>query len=126
MIAKRGKKPGSSPRVRGTVHRRRHAHPRPRFIPAGAGNSERAILFATDPPVHPRGCGEQTDRSLSAVDTIGSSPRVRGTVKNNWGYLHVKRFIPAGAGNRTDAWRSPTPAPVHPRGCGEQEPQWAF
>ena len=111
---------GSSPRVRGTGFGLHGDERRQRFIPAGAGNRSArkpATPFST---VHPRGCGEQAHRCYAAVEVAGSSPRVRGTGHDHPQGLHVRRFIPAGAGNsgsRPSRRRSGT---VHPRGCGEQ------
>ncbi len=71
------------------------------------------------PPVHPRGCGEH-GRWMLALDIAGgSSPRVRGTPPSEQGQWVSVRFIPAGAGNTRDAWGTPVPHAVHPRGCGE-------
>ena len=71
---------GSSPRVRGTRLVRFDAGRSRRFIPACAGNT-----FATAPrppatPVHPRVCGEHSLNLHVPAPTLGSSPRVRGTL----------------------------------------------
>ena len=111
---------GSSPRVRGTERPRRRADQRGRFIPAGAGNRARAVSDPPTDPVHPRGCGEQHLVWDDAHGDDGSSPRVRGTVRNAGGSGHEKRFIPAGAGNSGCVFRCRRIQTVHPRGCGEQ------
>ncbi len=49
---------GSAPRVRGTRTAAPGDGPRPRFSPAGAGNSNPAQRVSNPPPVQPRGCGE--------------------------------------------------------------------
>ena len=49
---------GSSPRVRGTPSQGPQKVPRLRFIPARAGNTECAAIFAVYKAVHPRACGE--------------------------------------------------------------------
>ncbi len=131
---------GSSPRVRGT------ARPPPcnlpserfipagegtvgwdeglwdeaRFIPAGAGNSQRLERRLANMAVHARGCGEQTRQCRIAPNSLGSSPRVRGTGSLAARPLERMGFIPAGAGNRPMRYRWATTLPVHPRGCGEQ------
>ena len=111
---------GSSPRVRGTGGRRHCRPKRPRFIPAGAGNSRAVLVRVGHVTVHPRGCGEQ-ERCGSAPGAVGgSSPRVRGTDRPGRGQGGRKRFIPAGAGNRARTGAGLAPRPVHPRGCGEQ------
>ena len=111
--------PGSSPRVRGTRHHRQpHRQPR-RFIPAGAGNTAVRLVCTASIPVHPRGCGEHTERFLRAVLSGGSSPRVRGTLKSKPADNPQYRFIPAGAGNTHQRPCLSLRDPVHPRGCGE-------
>ena len=117
-VAKRDR--GSSPRVRGTGARSLPRRARPRFIPAGAGNSATRCVSLIRFSVHPRGCGEQTIGALDAVLGAGSSPRVRGTGHQRTQPGHVDRFIPAGAGNRDRQPCRRVAGSVHPRGCGEQ------
>ena len=118
---------GSSPRVRGTRGADRAAasgppvHPRVcgelalhrdrprrvvRFIPACAGNSDRAEGHAA------------TDH--------GSSPRVRGTRRHPPHHHPHVRFIPACAGNSSCTSPSSCRSPVHPRVCGELLPTAAM
>ncbi len=111
---------GSSPRVRGTGHLHRVPDDAVRFIPAGAGNSHRHIREHRNTPVHPRGCGEQTNGLPMGQNHRGSSPRVRGTVERHELQRLCDRFIPAGAGNRAGRRRRRCSNSVHPRGCGEQ------
>ena len=82
-----GKRTGSSPRARGTLHRGSMGSGCDRFIPAGAGNTQGKTHAAESVPVHPRGRGEH----------------------NRAVYYHgiEIRFIPAGAGN--------TPEPRRPQ-----------
>ena len=54
------------------------------------------------------------------IDSVGSSPRLRGTGAARWVARCHRRFIPAPAGNRTTVAMSTAPRPVHPRACGEQ------
>ena len=85
-----------------------------RFIPACAGNPHGLS-------VHPRVCGEQVSySSCGKADSIGSSPRVRGTVLEGFGEPPARRFIPACAGNSPWPFSEPPAQPVHPRVCGEQ------
>ena len=51
--------------------------------------------------------------------TVGSSPRVRGTLSCAGKEGLRLRFIPAGAGNTASSPRTCCGPPVHPRGCGE-------
>ncbi len=91
--------PGSSPRVRGTRNRLRVLIAKRRFIPAGAGNTKRTLLRKTKKTVHPRGCGEHFISGCWSNHVDGSSPRVRGTRRENKNSTKKERFIPAGAGN---------------------------
>ena len=70
---------GSSPRVRGTVDLGKSWTLDSRFIPACAGNRPSVDAKVISASVHPRVCGEQATRQLSAYGASGSSPRVRGT-----------------------------------------------
>ena len=113
---------GSSPRVRGTDLREFLGTADKRFIPACAGNSISAALSAISLPVHPRVCGEQFFLSSHSRRSIGSSPRVRGTVCSSTSRFYASRFIPACAGNSVDDKQFQVSQPVHPRVCGEQIP----
>ena len=133
---------GSSPRVRGTATDTSRPSMVTRFIPAGAGNRTAMDVQTPEASVHPRGCGEQWCHHQGDVQafgsspagagnsghgrwcdiyTPGSSPRVRGTVRNANSLRCAFRFIPAGAGNRAVQRARRQPRSVHPRGCGEQE-----
>ena len=91
---------GSSPRVRGTDAMPIAPRNTRGFIPACAGNSCQNSNLATDPPVHPRVCGEQRNHLVQQAAQCGSSPRVRGTASRLLGGKTRRRFIPACAGNR--------------------------
>ena len=54
------------------------------------------------------------------LPSLGSSPRVRGTVDLLGNMQAMLRFIPACAGNRTYGLKSSLHTSVHPRVCGEQ------
>ena len=90
---------GSSPRVRGTRRRFDGRRPRPRFIPACAGNTPNAHVWVPASPVHPRVCGEHVRPERRRRVRRGSSPRVRGTRADRQWYHQPRRFIPACAGN---------------------------
>ena len=92
---------GSSPRARGTQQPDGVGGAVPRFIPAGAGN--------TNP------------RLLERVHAYGSSPRARGTLYSHKNPDRIMRFIPAGAGNTRVYGVSRTAGAVHPRGRGEHD-----
>ena len=111
---------GSSPRVRGTELLPVLDVPSDRFIPACAGNSGMTDVSRTAGSVHPRVCGEQSERTCISRVGDGSSPRVRGTGAD----VHVahvqRRFIPACAGNSPVVTPLMSKRTVHPRVCGEQ------
>ena len=111
---------GSSPRVRGTVAERGIFAHLSRLIPAGAGNRRPWSLRSDPAAAHPRGCGEQVVSFISRAGRVGSSPRVRGTVRLDKEPVINQRLIPAGAGNRWCWTRSLASLTAHPRGCGEQ------
>ena len=90
---------GSSPRVRGTPGRQSPSLPRPRFIPACAGNSETGTEYV--------------------LPVSGSSPRVRGTRDQKRVAALQRRFIPACAGNSSGNALITDETSVHPRVCGE-------
>ena len=111
---------GSSPRVRGTGFLAFIDGVANRFIPAGAGNGFNAISYSLTFSVHPRGCGERSAGVHEKLISLGSSPRVRGTVAKSWPPASSCRFIPAGAGNGGCCRLTAPAMPVHPRGCGER------
>ncbi len=111
---------GSSPRTRGTDHRGKARVGVERLIPAHAGNRKSLACLSSSGSAHPRARGEQAYGVRSAIGTTGSSPRTRGTVREDRVHHLVGRLIPAHAGNRTSAatvWRSHS---AHPRARGEQ------
>ena len=72
---------GSSPRLRGT---RRRLHARGLgigIIPALAGNTSHGSGQANRPWDHPRACGEHNRLLPRGRSAVGSSPRLRGTLR---------------------------------------------
>ncbi len=110
---------GSSPRMRGTPLLMARAKSILRFIPAHAGNTRCGINHEHRNPVHPRACGEHVALTVSLSLTVGSSPRMRGTLKRKSFDGRSKRFIPAHAGNTDRAVEGNALDAVHPRACGE-------
>ena len=112
---------GSSPRGRGTRHRRHAGHVGRRFIPARAGNTERRHAREPDRTVHPRAGGEHPIRSLFECVPSGSSPRGRGTRSGRCRATGGHRFIPARAGNTWMMIPMSLLMAVHPRAGGEHD-----
>ena len=110
---------GSSPRMRGTLGRRPDPRPRRRFIPAHAGNTAPPGRPGRGASVHPRACGEHSVSVDSAVNPVGSSPRMRGTRRRSRRPVGPGRFIPAHAGNTNGSFINCDSDTVHPRACGE-------
>ena len=113
---------GSSPRMRGTVRRHGHEGAGYRFIPAHAGNRVTSAAKNVARPVHPRACGEQPGLRAMRFYRPGSSPRMRGTGRDDGAAICRARFIPAHAGNSDVVVAGLPCQPVHPRACGEQRP----
>ena len=110
---------GSSPRVRGTFSCMIVALALNGLIPAGAGNMlERSATMVTA-GAHPRGCGEHLIRFITTDFSLGSSPRVRGTLGSDGSRKAANGLIPAGAGNIVGSPVGIASTRAHPRGCGE-------
>ncbi len=110
---------GSSPRMRGTLRLFGEELSIRRFIPAHAGNTVGRHTCLWPRTVHPRACGEHMPTGPLLSSSIGSSPRMRGTLGTNRRQSGMGRFIPAHAGNTCSGQASPRSWPVHPRACGE-------
>ena len=90
---------GSSPRMRGTPMSPRVGSWIERIIPADAGNTKGRTAGCRTRPDHPRGCGEHQCLPAWGVGLKGSSPRMRGTLKDERLVVGHDRIIPADAGN---------------------------
>ena len=110
---------GSSPRLRGTLHRPPFLSILRRFIPAPAGNTWGCRTCAARCTVHPRACGEHLNAVTKPDARDGSSPRLRGTLYPNSAGAGRERFIPAPAGNTLRGGVRRSSRLVHPRACGE-------
>ena len=110
---------GSSPRMRGTLTLPTTQQPRPRIIPADAGNTNMAGTYTAEAEDHPRGCGEHMAMRLARCGLRGSSPRMRGTQRPTAPMLTQTRIIPADAGNTDVPTEHARCAQDHSRGCGE-------
>ena len=110
---------GLSPLARGTRPSPVFRSFRPRFIPAGAGNSSRAIAIAIVRSVYPRWRGELYINEVNLWKLYGLSPLARGTLFMRGSKSPRRRFIPAGAGNSGQGNSITIPCPVYPRWRGE-------
>ena len=72
------------------------------------------------PSVHPRVCRERCISDRIDLATIGSSPRVQGTLNLNSIHPNPIRFIPACAGNAAEVQAVVEFLSVHPRVCRER------
>ena len=110
---------GSAPRVRGTPAGRIAHAEAVRFSPACAGNATPPTGSVCGAPVQPRVCGERAVFCASRSATVGSAPRVRGTLSQFQSTLSLSRFSPACAGNASSQLRRTRAIAVQPRVCGE-------
>ena len=90
---------GSSPRMRGTLHRPCSFLLWSGIIPADAGNTPRRTSHRSSPWDHPRGCGEHHILADILVNERGSSPRMRGTQGGHRKGIIDTGIIPADAWN---------------------------
>ena len=112
---------GSSPRLRGTRHCPSFHGFDKRFIPAPAGNARQDARRSSVLSVHPRACGERSRRATLRSGRSGSSPRLRGTLRDQTLCPRQMRFIPAPAGNASLSPSVECLSTVHPRACGERD-----
>ena len=89
---------GSSPRVRGKLHRASNTGEEVRIIPASAGQTRSRPATAMAFPDHPRECGANPSPRCPAAHPSGSSPRVRGKPLVEVVRAPVGGIIPASAG----------------------------
>ena len=112
---------GSSPRLRGTPHCFRVDAQTSGIIPALAGNTEAPAARLQCAWDHPRACGEHRTIDPKAFTAMGSSPRLRGTLKVAARHFDTTGIIPALAGNTTCSADVGRQDRDHPRACGEHE-----
>ncbi len=89
------------------------------LIPAHAGSTPPTIWGSLCPRAHPRACGEHGAESASGVDSLGSSPRMRGARKRVCVLSLRARLIPAHAGSTQPGQCLGRRSEAHPRACGE-------
>ena len=110
---------GSSPLARGTQHGQDAHRTAERFIPARAGNTGSGQCGRFGAAVHPRSRGEHASPVPGSPLSPGSSPLARGTPPDLARGRHVRRFIPARAGNTPPLGDVRALHVVHPRSRGE-------
>ena len=115
---------GSSPRMRGTPVVLEALVGPQGIIPADAGNTGKEACINGRSWDHPRGCGEHLVLYLPLFFLCGSSPRMRGTLKDCGLFPAERRIIPADAGNTDDQHQGRRHWRDHPRGCGEHSESW--
>ncbi len=110
---------GSSLRAQGTLFSGFCGTALCRFIPAGAGNTERYLKPRLVMAVHPCGRREHWPATSWPQPEPGSSLRAQGTHSEQSDRTGKKRFIPAGAGNTESPQATGNGSTVHP--CGRRE-----
>ena len=105
--------------MRGTQGLQRQDLSRHGIIPAYAGNTLRWRHGSCRCRDHPRVCGEHLTSCVMVVSSMGSSPRMRGTLVVAELLGHESGIIPAYAGNTWNRQRQASPCWDHPRVCGE-------
>ncbi len=89
-----------------------------RIIPAHAGQTIRRASLLASSSDHPRACGANMLSASRSAVRAGSSPRMRGKLRELWYVLYHVRIIPAHAGQTIIRQESCTAEPDHPRACG--------
>ena len=113
-----GKAHGSSPRMRGKLHRSHLRTDVPRIIPAHAGQTRPKPRTPVSPTDHPRACGANLAHAFGNLFAIGSSPRMRGKRGMQITEELRARIIPAHAGQTARPCTSSADLTDHPRACG--------
>ena len=94
--------------------------PAARFIPTHVGNGGGGPESWRRLTVHPHACGERMLAPIGAVGSVGSSPRMWGTVIVLMLLGRMVRFIPTHVGNGLPSVASSSGSAVHPHACGER------
>ena len=89
------------------------------LIPAYAGKTCFGLRLHCKRGAHPRVCGENPPAAAIVSATAGSSPRMRGKLRAEWGNLPLTGLIPAYAGKTGAETLSDLGFRAHPRVCGE-------
>ena len=112
-------KGGSSPRLWGTLWEKAPQEIEKRFIPTPVGNTKARSPQSRRLAVHPHACGEHRRRAATLWGSIGSSPRLWGTLMEPIKHGNRERFIPTPVGNTIGRHLVGSQSSVHPHACGE-------
>ncbi len=96
-------------------------HAQSRFIPVHTGNTHQENQESSYTAVHPRTYGEHLSSFKIVHGNNGSSPYIRGTLRNVNEYFGLNRFIPVHTGNTADVSLKNSLISVHPRTYGEHD-----
>ena len=110
---------GSSPHVRGALDAARDRRLEQGIIPACAGSTRRPSALPWRRWDHPRMCGEHRLEIHHHVQSLGSSPHVRGAHGIQILGSDLRGIIPACAGSTDVWWCRSADGGDHPRMCGE-------
>ena len=103
----------------GNTHQKCFARLQARFIPTPVGNTQTIDTDKLCEAVHPHACGEHFRRGTTAVQSVGSSPRLWGTHLSVTACSPQYRFIPTPVGNTRIGHIRKHNRAVHPHACGE-------
>ena len=98
--------------------------PRPRIIPAYAGQTHISTSVTGRWTDHPRACGANATAVDNCVPGDGSSPRMRGKRPSRYDIRGCRRIIPAHAGQTAYRSQGPSRRSDHPRACGANRVRW--
>ena len=110
---------GSSPRMRGTLASGLWLMLFRGLIPTYAGNTSCGDEVSVFDGAHPHVCGEHFWTVKESSSTLGSSPRMRGTLRFRVDRFTVDGLIPTYAGNTRLRRRRAGRRRAHPHVCGE-------
>ena len=111
--------PGTSPRTRGKQKSVIHSNADLRNIPAHAGKTPTFDYPHGRTSEHPRARGENIERPLQPLGSLGTSPRTRGKRDNRFLRRCTGRNIPAHAGKTVTYFSGRRTTKEHPRARGE-------
>ena len=104
--------------MRGKLRHRPQQDRAPRIIPARAGQTRRRPSRSAADSDHPRACGANESCPSNTYPVVGSSPRVRGKLRDGEAQIVRVRIIPARAGQTPDCICCASRYADHPRACG--------